>query len=211
MKRALIFDYDGLIVDTETAEYHVWKEIYEAHGTTLKLSDWVKAVGWVDHFDPRSHLEKILGRSLDWTILDPQKQKRHFEVTLTQPMLPGVAELMERGSEAGYSIGIASNSNAAWVEPGLERLGLTRWIKAIRTRDRVQKPKPDPELYVKVLQDLGADPKESFAFEDSHPGVSSAKAAGLHVVSIPNPCTKHHDLSKADQILESLALFKLPI
>ena len=208
---ALILDFDGLILDTELPGYQAWNEFYGKEGVRLEVSDWLNAVGYVDGFDPRAHLEQLTSRRYDWSVLDAQIANRARELIARAAPLPGVVSLLERGLAAGYRLGVASNSSSDWVLPGLERLGLRKHFGVVRTVDTVARPKPQPDVYLAVLADLGiSTPEGSFAFEDSQPGVRAAKAAGLYVVAVPNELTRHQDLSLADEVLPSLAGFGLP-
>ena len=209
-RHALILDFDGLMADTEMAEFVSWQELYERQGERLEVADWLGAVGYVNGFDPRAHLEKRLGRRLDWRALDPPRHARAHAYAAGLPLLPGVAELLAQGARLGYQLGVASNSDAAWVEAGLSRLGLQESFSVVRTRDTVSHPKPCPDVYLGALADLGATANGSLAFEDSQPGVEAAKAAGLYVVAVPNSLTRHQDLSLADEIRPTLAGYCLP-
>lgn len=209
--RALILDFDGLMVDSEMPEYLAWKELYASEGTHLELGDWLNAVGYVNGFDPRAHLEKLTGRTLDWSVLNARRSERAHALVREQPVLPGVVALLERGRELGYRLGVASNSTSSWVRPGLERLGLAVYFNIVRTVETVARPKPAPDLYLQALADLGATAKGSFAFEDSQPGVEAAKGAGLHVIAVPSALTRHQDLSLANVCLGSLEEFELPV
>ena len=208
--KALVFDYDGLIVDSELPEFLCWQRVFEAHGQPLTLQDWLPVVGGAVIVDLRKELEGRLGRPLDWGRVDPDRIAHYHSIFDQQAVLPGVRELMEAGRGAGWAIGVASNSTADWVRPGLERFGLSRHIGAIRTRDTARRPKPHPDPYLEVLAELGAEAGQSFAFEDSATGVAAAKAAGLTVVAVPNTLTRHQDLGGADQLLDSLEQFRLP-
>ena len=208
--KALIFDYDGLIVDSEYPEYLSWKEVYHLAGVKLSEQVWTSAVGSVDAFNPQSYLEKATGRTFDWEVIEKARRQKLTERQMIQPVLPGVAGLMYRGKEAGYRIGVASNSTAAWVELGLERLGLRHLVESVRTVESVKWPKPHPEIYLRVIEDLNADVRETYVFEDSQPGVRAAKAAGLTVIAVPSLLTRYHDLSMADQVVENLDQFELP-
>ena len=211
--RALIMDFDGLILDTEMAVYQAWREFYESEGEHLEMTDWLNAVGYVNGFDPRSHLEKLTGRGFHWPTHDPVLPRRTVELVSALPPFPGVTALIEHAAQLGYRLGMASNSSADWVLPGLERLGLKKWFKVVRTRETVEHHKPAPDIYLGALADLGIalPPVGSLAFEDSAPGVRAAKAAGLYVVAVPNRLTRHQDLSAADEILDSLEGYELPV
>ncbi len=202
--RALIFDFDGLICDTEWPTFVVWRDLYARFGAELTLDTWLLAVGSVNGLDPRSHLESLIGRSLDWGPLDRETAREITNEVAKLTPLPGVLELMQEGRAGGWKVGVASNSSTDWVLGGLDRLGLLPRIDVVRTREDVAQPKPAPDVYLAVLAALGADADVSLAFEDSAPGVASAKAAGLYVTAVPNALTRHHDLSLADQCVASL-------
>jgi HAD superfamily hydrolase (TIGR01509 family) len=209
-RRALILDFDGLMADTEMAEFVSWQELYERQGERLGVADWLGAVGYVNGFDPRAHLEKLLGHALDWKALNPLRSARARNYAAALPLLPGVADLIAQGARLGYCLGVASNSDAAWVEAGLARLGVRENFEVGRTRDTVPRPKPSPDVYLAALADLGATAHGSMAFEDSQPGVEAAKAAGLYVVAVPNALTRHQNLSLANEMLSTLVGYRLP-
>jgi HAD superfamily hydrolase (TIGR01509 family) len=211
VKRALVFDFDGLILDTEWPEYQAWKKVFESFGLPLPIQDWTHVVGTAPGMvDFRRKLEERLGRDLDWSVLDVQRRTHHQVLIAEEEILPGVRELMIEASAKGWALGVASSSNHDWVFGNLRRLGLDSWIETIRSKSNVTKLKPHPEPYLLACQDLGADPSQSFAFEDSATGVTAAKAAGMTVIAVPNRITQHHDLSAAHQVLKSLEDFKLP-
>ena len=210
MKRALIFDFDGLILDTEWPEYQAWKKVFEGFGLTLEIQDWMHVVGGPGMEDFRLKLQDRLGAKLDWSKVDAERIAHHQILMAEEEILPGVRELMVEGSSKGWAVGVASSSTKGWVYGNLRRIGLDAWIETLRTRDNVPRMKPHPDPYLLACEDLGADPKLSFAFEDSATGVAAAKAAGMTVVAVPNRITIHHDLSAAHQVLKSLDKFKLP-
>lgn len=215
LARALIFDFDGLMVDTETPAYVAWQEIYRACGATLTLEEWLGAVGYVHGFDPRERLAEATGRAdLDWPAIDAELDRRVGALMAGQDLLPGVADLLRAGAAAGWRLGVASNSTSDWVVPQLERLGVRAAFATVRTRGSVPRPKPAPDLYLAAVRDLlgpDADPAAgSVAFEDSHPGVEAAAAAGLRVVAVPSALTRHQDLSRAHETVATLVGYRLP-
>ncbi len=158
--RALVFDYDGLIVDTEWPEYVAWQKVFEGLGLTLAMEDWMHVVGGPDQLDLRKELEGRLGRPLDWASIDAGRLDHHRILMAEQEILPGVRELMIHASAQGWAIGVASSSSQQWVYGNLRRLGLDSWVETLRTRDNVPRLKPHPDPYLLACEDLGADPSQ---------------------------------------------------
>ena len=205
MIRAVIFDFDGLILDTEEPVYRSWLEVYEAHGEELPFERWVQIVGsTTTGFHPQHHLEERLGRSLPKEVLD-RRIGRRTAMVLAQKLLPGVVEHLEAAKSIGLKLGVASSSTRDWVTGHLARLGILGRFDCVRCRDDVANAKPDPDLYIAVLECLGVLASEAIAVEDSPNGVMAAKRAGLRCVAIPNSITARLDLGQADVILGSLA------
>lgn len=205
--QALIFDFDGLIVDTETPDYLSWQEVYQEHGADLPLEKWALILGGngASDFEPHSYLEALTGKTIDREAVWIRRRKSYLEHLESQPVLPGVIEHLEAAKELGLRVGLGSSSPASWVHGHLTRLGLLAAFESIRTADDVDHTKPDPALFTLVAEDLGAAPEETIVFEDSPNGVLAAKRAGMFAVAVPNDLTRQLDLSGADVILESLA------
>jgi len=205
MIRAIVFDFDGLILDTEEPVYRSWLEVYEAHGETLPFERWVQIVGSTNtEFHPQRHLEERLGRPLSQEVVDGRIGRR-TEMILAQQVLPGILRYIDDATDLGLKLGVASSSTRDWVSGHLERLGILGRFDCVRCRDDVNSAKPAPDLYIAVLDCLGASPSEAFAIEDSPNGVIAAKQAGMLCVAIPNSITARLDLSKADLVLRSLS------
>ncbi len=211
MIKAVVFDFDGLILDTEEPVYRSWLEVYEAHGQDLPFERWVEIVGSTTaNFHPQQHLEERLGRPLPQDVLD-RRVGRRTEMILANALLPGVVPLVDAARARGLKLGVASSSTGDWVTGHLGRLGILDRFDCLRCRDDVARAKPDPDLYIAVLDCLGVDAAEAFAIEDSPNGVTAAKRAGLRCVAIPNTITASLDLSHADVILGSLADVSLEV
>lgn len=205
MIRAIVFDFDGLILDTEEPVYRSWLEVYQAHGEELPFERWVEIVGSTTAvFHPQHHLEERLGRPLPKEVLD-RRIARRTEMILANALLPGVVQQADAARAMGLKLGVASSSTGEWVRGHLARLGILDRFDCVRCRDDVAKAKPDPDLYIAVLECLGVPAEEAFAIEDSPHGVTAAKGAGLRCVAIPNTITASLDLSHADVVLGSLA------
>lgn len=204
--RALVFDFDGLILETEVPVLESWQEVYRSYGKELPMDTWLETIGTADHdFDPFEHLQLLLGRRLDREPLHARRI-RHRDATLhAQDTLPGVRDYIKEGRRLGLKLAIASSSRREWVVGHLARLGLHEHWDAIRTADDVTRTKPDPELYRAAVDAVGVAPGEAVAFEDSENGVRAARAAGLYCVAVPARLTLNMDFSLADVRLESMS------
>lgn len=208
--RAIVFDFDGLILDTEEPVYRSWLEVYQAHGEELPFERWVQIVGTTSTtFHPQRHLEERLGRPLAQDVLD-RRAGRRTEMILARGLLPGVAEHLDAARRLGLKLGVASSSTHEWVDGHLARLGILDRFACVRCRDDVPHAKPEPDLYIAVLECLGVDAPEAIAIEDSPNGVAAAKRAGMRCVAVPNAITAQLDLRQADLTLGSLAETTLP-
>jgi len=205
MIRAVVLDFDGLILDTEEPIYRSWVEVYKAHGEDLPFDRWVQTVGSTSAmFHPQHNLEERLGRSLPQEVLE-RRIGRRTEMILAQGALPGVVRLLEEATAMGLKVGLASSSTSDWVGGHLTRLGILDHFDCMRCRDQVANAKPEPDLYLAVLDCLGVPASEAFAIEDSPNGVLAAKRAGMRCVAVPNSITAGLDLGQADVLLGSLA------
>jgi HAD superfamily hydrolase (TIGR01509 family) len=202
--KAFVFDFDGLIIDTEEPVYRSWLEVYRAHGQELPFDRWIQIVGSsTATFDPKSHLEERLGRALTPEELQGRVERR-TQMVLAEPIRPGIAQLVESARAAGLGVGVASSSTCQWVNGHLQRLEISDRFDCVRCRDDVVAVKPAPDLYLAVLECLGVRAEEAVAIEDSPNGITAAKAAGMWCVAVPNVITGGLDLSRADTILTTL-------
>jgi HAD superfamily hydrolase (TIGR01509 family) len=203
--RAVVFDFDGLILDTEEPVYESWLEVYEAHGEELPFERWMQIVGSTTiGFHPQHYLEERLGRPLPKDVLE-RRIDRRTELILARQLLPGVVERIAEAKALGLKLGVASSSTTDWVKGHLARLGILERFDCVTCRDDVANVKPEPDLYVAALECLGVAASDAIAIEDSPNGVMAAKVAGMRCVAVPNSITARLDLSHADVILGSLA------
>ena len=206
MIRALLFDFDGLIIDTESAIYQAWRELYEDHGHPLPVERWAQCVGTdFGAYDPKSELEMLTGKDFDWHGEEAMRTKRVYELLATFDALPGVRDRLIEAKELGLPCSIASSSPRSWIEPWLQQMKLDQHFINISSRDVVERIKPAPDLFLHAADRLGARPEEVIVFEDSLNGLKAAKAAGMKCVVVPGPVTKHLEFTGAWQMLDSLA------
>jgi HAD superfamily hydrolase (TIGR01509 family) len=205
MIRALIMDFDGLILDTEGPAYQAWLEIFEEYGAELPLSVWETWIGGSPHgFDPCGYLEEQVGYTVDREGLTRRSLQREEELIEAKGVLPGVEEYVADAQYLGLKLGVASSSDCEWVFNYLEKLGLRDKFDSIKCADDVESVKPEPDLYLAVLEELDVCPEEAIALEDSPNGITSAQAAGLFCVVVPNPLTLRLHTDHADLRLDSL-------
>ena len=206
MIRAVVFDFDGLILDTEAPEFQTWQEIYQAHGCKLALEIWATGLGTsADAFDPCAHLEAQLGRLIDREVIHQRRRQRYYELLGAKAVLPGVREYIAEAKRLGLYLGVASSSSREWVVGHLTELGLYAYFDCIKCRDDVPHVKPDPALYQAVVEAFALQPHQAIALEDSPNGITAAKRAGLFCVAVPNPLTRQLSLAHADLLVSSLA------
>jgi HAD superfamily hydrolase (TIGR01509 family) len=204
--RAIIFDFDGLILDTESTELQGWQEVYPEHGCELRLDTWASCIGRPSgFFDPYVHLERLTGQPVERAALRARRRERCRVLNLAQPVRPGVEQWITEAADRGIKLGVASSSDRAWVRGHLDRLGLLARFACVTCYEDTRVHKPDPAPYLDCLASLGAVASEAVAVEDSPNGVAAAKGAGLFCVAVPNPVTRQLDLSRADMRVDSLA------
>jgi HAD superfamily hydrolase (TIGR01509 family) len=203
---AVIFDFDGTIVDTEWPVYQAARAAHEHHGLTLPVTEWVELVGRADNKPLDQRLRHLLGRDPDVDAIE-RAHEEHGKARLTGPALPGVRELIDSTDAAGRPLGIASSSPMDWVGGHLERLGLYERFTSFSTRDQVDRGKPAPDLFLLAAAQLELDPADMLVIEDSRNGAIAAKAAGMPVVVIPNRVTRHDIPNEADLVIDSLLDF----
>jgi HAD superfamily hydrolase (TIGR01509 family) len=202
---AVIFDFDGTILDSETAEFHSHRRLFEHWGLTLTEDEWCEGVGilkpeshWFDRLCERADNPPTFERFRALTT-------KYFREHVRMEPMPGVSALLGALVTAGVPRGIASGAPSDWVQRGLEGVGLASSFDAIVTSDQVERGKPAPDVYLEAARRMGIDAARCIAIEDSGPGLASARAAGMRTVVIPHALTRLHDLSGADMRVTSAA------
>jgi putative hydrolase of the HAD superfamily len=202
MLRALIFDFDGLLVDTETVLIDAWVQLHEEDGLPCERGTLHHIVG---HTDVMHDYWAAYDPGVDRAGLEARYRIAARHLTLSAPPLPGAIPLIESARAAGLKIGLASNSTHNHVEGHLAHRDMRGLFDFIACRDDVPVGKPEPDVYLAALAGLGVSATEVIAFEDSVPGHIAAHRAGIPVVVIPNPSTRHCDFPHAWLKFGSLA------
>ncbi len=205
---ALVLDFDGLILDTETCTYDAVVDIFRDHGLELELARWQAILGTADRPHWTEWLADELGRPVDRETLVARREKARMAALVALPPCAGVEDLLAAAAGAGVSCAVASSSSADWVVPHLERLGIRDRFAAVVTSDDVggdpRRTKPAPDLFLAAPAAVAQPPERCVALEDSPNGVRAAKAAGMAVVAVPGPMTAGLDFADADLVVPSL-------
>jgi HAD superfamily hydrolase (TIGR01509 family) len=205
MIKALIFDFDGLILDTESTFFQAWQEIFQSYGLSLSMQEWAGFIGHsADPEEPYVILENHLKKSIDRESIRAKRILREKELLVSQKALPGVEPLIHEAKCSDLKVAIASSSDRYWITKYLTQLDLIHYIDVLKCAEDVMHTKPKPDLYNSVLEALGITPDEAIALEDSIHGVKAAKTAGIFCVAVPNRITKYVHIEQADIVLDSL-------
>ncbi len=207
---AIIFDFDGVIVDTESPDLEVWQAFFRSHGLDVATSLWATRTGYNegDVFDPARHFERLTGQRFD-EALRAEMFQRYLDRCRQQPVLPGVRDLLEQAARRGVKLAIASSSFRKWVEPLLKQHKLWHYFDCVCTREDVKQGKPAPDLYLAAAECLGLPVDRCVAIEDSPNGMRAALAAGIRCIAVPNPVTARLEWPPAPLTVASLADLEL--
>jgi HAD superfamily hydrolase (TIGR01509 family) len=203
--RALLFDFDGTMLETESSSYGSWRELLAEHDYDLTHDTWSAAVGTIDGVDPVELLESHLGAPVDRDALQHRQAALHREMLTEEVLRPGIQRIVDEARARGVHTAIVTSASERWVREHLGRLDLdAHWEHIVAADGDPDRAKPAPLLYEEALALLGIAPAEGVAIEDSPNGIAAAKAAGLVTVAFPNPITARMDLGHADVVLHDL-------
>jgi HAD superfamily hydrolase (TIGR01509 family) len=199
LRSAFLYDFDGLLVDSETAGLVSWRELYASQGEVLDEQWWLAEVAaGRGPCMPRDQLE-LLRPGLDWGALERARLARRDELITTRP---GVAEHLAEARRAGLRLGVVSNAPGWWIEDKLPAAGLDpAWFEVCVTKAEGVARKPAADSYLRALRLMRVGPQDALAFEDSPIGVRAAKTAGLPCVCVLNDVTARLVTEAADLTL----------
>jgi HAD superfamily hydrolase (TIGR01509 family) len=203
--KAVVFDFDGVIIDTETARYEAWQKIYSSYGCILPLDIWVQSIGKAQYaIHPYDYLLQNINVDIDYAEITALHKKLEVELADKLPLLPGVKARIDEAKELGMALAVVSSSSRAWVGGHLRRRGLYDKFEVLVCRDDTEQHKPSPVPYLKAVNILGCEAAQAFAIEDSPTGIEAAVSAGLFCIGVGCSMTINMDLSRANLIVKSL-------
>lgn len=205
MIKALLFDFDGTLIDTESIDLRSWREVFEAHGVELPVERFALRIGTLSGPNELDELDALLAAPCDREAVTAARRRREQELLGAEPLRPGVDAYLDEAQALGLKTAIVSSSSRSWIDPILERFERSNgWFHIACANGEAARAKPAPTLYLEALDALGAEPHEAIAFEDSPNGIAAARAAGIFTVAVPNAVTGRLDLGAADLFLDSL-------
>jgi HAD superfamily hydrolase (TIGR01509 family) len=202
---AVVFDFDGLILDTETSAFVTMQAAFADHGVELSLEAFSELLGRADNRPWTEWLEEEVGSPIEREAVHARRLEAHHALVAEQDVMPGVVEVIDQADALGIPALVASSSPRYWIDQHLERLGLLDRFIGLFTREDVERAKPWPDLYLAAVASVGVEPAQAVAFEDSYNGSMAATAAGLYCVAVPSEITGHQDFSHCDLVVRSLS------
>lgn len=205
MIRAVLFDFDGLILETESVVWSSWNDVYREFGFELPQAEWIDCMGRAPgHRDFHARLEELIGQSLDREALYQRRYAQSMAVLELQAPLPGVIDWLDAAQARGCRLAVVSGSGGTWVVDHLSRMGLIDRFDTIVTSADTLRHKPDPDPFMLAAARLGVEPGACVVLEDAIHGITAAKAAGMIAVAVPSVMSRGQDFSHADLSLASL-------
>lgn len=206
---AVLFDFDGILVDTEWAIYQAWVRTFREHGQDLPLSLYNRCIGSdFDAWSPKSHLEDLTKLGFDWVAMDEERQVEIRAALAMEGPIKGVVELLGETQAKCIPMAVVSSSSHSWVDGWLAKLGLGNFFAEVVCRGDVPRIKPAPDLFLEAARRLGVAPEDCLVIEDSFNGLLAARAAGMRAWIVPNRVTAGLDFSGAERVLADFALVR---
>ena len=201
--RAVVFDFDGLLMDTESTSIESWATEWEQWGVTLDPDTFFVPHGGDVTEHRYQSLAAAVGDSFDRTLSHDRRTTQRNELNAALPLSAGIESWLNEAAQHGLTVAVASSSPVAWVTRHLAQVGALDRFDLIAGGNEVSAHKPSPDVYQLALERLGVDPTDAIAVEDTPHGVDAAHTAGLACVAIPNPYVDPARVAHADLVLSS--------
>lgn len=206
--KAVIFDVDGLMIDTEKLHSEAHEAVIREYGKVPVTNDFgiVHIIG-KSIYENSEIIRRKYNIDADAKTLEEKKHLEYLRILKHKKIapLPGVKKLYALLKKAGIKVALGTGGTKRALPLILENIGMPDSFEVIVALEDVKRGKPTPDVYLEVAKRLGVEPKFCVVLEDSQSGVEAAKNAGMKVIAVPNSYTKHQDFSKADKIINSLS------
>lgn len=202
---AVLFDFDGTLVDTEWAIYQEVLAIFQAEGEHLPLETYCQCIGaGYEVWSPQDYLEELTGKTYDWESIRKVRDQKIRARLETQGLIEGALESLNITKERGLRLAVVSSSSHSWVDAWLEKLEITSYFEHVTCKEDAARLKPAPDLFLKGAERMELTPEKCLVVEDSRNGMLAALEAGMDVIAVPNRVTEVLDFSEALVRLKSL-------
>jgi HAD superfamily hydrolase (TIGR01509 family) len=204
--KAVLFDHDGTLVDSEAVHYGIWAKVLAPYGLQLTLAQYELYYAGVPTSANALDLVARYGVAEDPVTLEAVKNKATLEYLQQSsfPLMPGVRAALALLGTRGLRMAVVTGTKTFAVASSLRAHALTEWFETVVSSDDVRLSKPAPDCYLLAMERMGLQPHECVALEDTEHGVASAAAAGVACIAIPTALSEKHDFSKAMQVLPSM-------
>jgi len=205
--KAIFFDHDGTLVDSEPIHYQLWRDVLAAHGVALSESLYRDCYAGIPTADNAVDLVARFAIDASPAALAEAKNlaTRRFLAQHAFPLMPGVRDAVAQFHGAGMRLAIVTGAGADGVQTTMRQHSLTEFFETVVSGDDVGNSKPAPDCYLLAVSRLGLLPSECIAIEDTEHGVCSASAAGVACLAVPNEMSRNHDFSQATAVFDDLA------
>lgn len=200
---AIVFDFDGLLMDTETLSLRSWEAEWRRWGLTLDPTGFFPPHGGGMRRERLARLAAAVGPGFDPEASHARRLAHRDAMLADLPLMPGMREWLDEAHETGIRVAAASSSSVEWVTGNLERVGVRDRFEVVAGGDEVDAPKPSPQVYLLALERLGLPASACVAVEDSPHGIDAAHAAGLACITIPNDHVEPDRVAHAEVVLAS--------
>jgi putative hydrolase of the HAD superfamily len=205
--KAVIFDFDGLILDTESTNYYATRDAYGQLGITLPLKQW-QEIFHNDSEEQHHFIENFYNQKIEVNVVNEMRRTK-FREYIPSELRSGVFDYIQAARNLGLHVCLATNADRYYIELFTKKFGIYDYFTCIKTREDVAFTKPNPEVYNAVLRELKIMPYEALAFEDSPNGAHAANEAGISCIVVTNPVTAGLNFPKIDKLINSLSEISL--
>lgn len=207
--RAVLFDMDGVLINTEPLHYRMWKETFRGRGLEIDYDVYKGCIGTTD-----AYLMELILDNYGRDFREDKKlaqERAVIEKRLLReegfPEMPGVKEMVKRLHEAGFLLAVASSSPPERIHEAINYIGVRPYFSLLNSAENVARSKPAPDIYLDTAKKLGVEPAECIVLEDSENGSIAAVSAGMICVGLDNPDSGNQNLERAAVIIQSLQEF----
>lgn len=207
--KAVLFDMDGVLINSEPMHYRMWKEAFHDHGLEISYDVYKGCIGTTYAF-----LMDLIWENYSRDFRGDQKlieERAVIEARMLKeegfPEMPGVREMVRRLHEAGFLLAVASSSPLERIKAAVDYIGAGQYFSLLNSAENVAHSKPAPDIYLDTAKRLGAAPEECIVLEDSENGSIAAVSAGMICVGLDNPDSGEQNLEHAAVIIRTLQEF----